>query len=57
MGFLNSLLLTLIKALHTFIDNYAVTIIVFTLVIKLVVMPLNLKSRKSTQRMQLVQPK
>ena len=57
MGFLNSLLLTLIKALHTFIDNYAVTIIVFTILIKLVVMPLNLKSRKSTQRMQLVQPK
>ena len=57
MGFLNSLLLTLIKALHTIINNYAVTIIVFTLVIKLVVMPLNLKSRKSTQRMQLVQPK
>jgi len=57
MGFLNSLLLTLIKALHTFINNYAVTIIVFTLIIKLVVMPLNLKSRKSTQRMQLVQPK
>ena len=57
MGFLNSLLLTLIKALHTFIDNYAVTIIVFTILIKLVVMPLNLKSRKSTQRMQLIQPK
>ena len=57
MGFLNSLLLTLIKALHTIINNYAVTIIVFTILIKLVVMPLNLKSRKSTQRMQLVQPK
>ena len=57
MGFLNSLLLTLIKAMQTFINNYAVTIIVFTILIKLVVMPLNLKSRKSTQRMQLVQPK
>jgi len=57
MGFLNSLLLTLIKALQTFINNYAVTIIIFTILIKLVVMPLNLKSRKSTQRMQLVQPK
>jgi len=57
MGFLNSLLLTLIKALQTFINNYAVTIIVFTILIKLVVMPLNLKSRKSTQRMTAVQPK
>ena len=37
MSFLNSLLLTLIKALHTFINNYALTIIVFTILIKLVV--------------------
>jgi len=57
MGFLNSLLLTLIKALQTVINNYALTIIVFTILIKLVVMPLNLKSRKSTQRLTAVQPK
>ena len=57
MGFLNSLLLTLIKGLHAIINNYAITIIVFTILIKLVIMPLNLKSRKSTQRMTAVQPK
>ena len=57
MSFLNSLLLTLIKALHTFINNYALTIIVFTILIKLVVMPLNLKSRRSTMRMSTIQPK
>lgn len=57
MSFLNSLLLTLIKALHTLINNYALTIIVFTILIKLVVMPLNLKSRRSTMRMSSVQPK
>ena len=57
MGFLNSLLLTTIKALQTLINNYAVTIIVFTILIKLVVMPLNLKSRRSTMRMASVQPK
>ena len=57
MGFLNSLLLTLIKGLHVIINNYAVTIIVFTILIKLVVMPLTPKSRKSTQRMTAVQPK
>ena len=28
MGFLNSLLLTLIRALHSIINNYALTIIV-----------------------------
>lgn len=57
MSFLNSLLLTLIKGLHTLINNYALTIIVFTILIKLVVMPLNLKSRRSTMRMSSVQPK
>ncbi|MBQ7886492.1 MAG: YidC/Oxa1 family membrane protein insertase [Clostridia bacterium] len=45
------------KGLHAIINNYAITIIVFTILIKLVVMPLNLKSRKSTQRMTAVQPK
>lgn len=57
MSFLNSLLLTLIKALHSIINNYALTIIVFTILIKLVVMPLNLKSRRSTMRMTTIQPK
>lgn len=57
MNFLNTLLLTIMKGLHTVINNYALTIIVFTLLIKLVVMPLNLKSRRSTQRMTSVQPK
>ena len=57
MDFLNTLLLSLIKALHTVINNYALTIIVFTILIKLVVMPLNLKSRRSTMRMSSVQPK
>ena len=57
MSFLNSLLLTLIKAMHGFINNYALTIILFTIVIKLLVMPLNLKSRRSTMRMSSVQPK
>lgn len=57
MSFLNSLLLTVIKALHTFINNYALTIIVFTLLIKLLLMPLNLKSRRSTMRMSSISPK
>ena len=57
MNILNSLLLTIMRMLHTVIDNYALTIIVFTILIKLVVMPLNLKSRRSTMRMATVQPK
>ncbi len=57
MNFLNSMLLTLIRALHTIINNYALTIIIFTVLIKLVIMPMNLKSRRSTMRMTAVQPK
>lgn len=57
MNFLNTALLALIKALYTVINNYALTIIIFTILIKLVVMPLNLKSRRSTMRMTGVQPK
>ena len=57
MGFLNSLLLTVIKAMQSFVNNYALTIILFTILIKLVVLPLNVKSRRSTMRMASVQPK
>ena len=57
MGFLNSLLLTVIKTMQTFINNYAITIILFTILIKVVVLPLNIKSRRSTMRMSSVQPK
>jgi len=57
MGFLNSLLLTIIKAMQSVINNYALTIILFTILIKLVVLPLNVKSRRSTMRMSSVQPK
>ncbi|MBR1709550.1 MAG: YidC/Oxa1 family membrane protein insertase [Clostridia bacterium] len=57
MSFLNNLLLTAIKAIYSLINNYAVTIIVFTILIKLVVMPLNLRSRRSTMKMATVQPK
>ena len=57
MSFLNSLLLTLIRAVYSIINHYALTIIVFTILIKLLVMPLNLKSRRSQMRMSSVQPK
>ena len=46
MGFLNDLLLTLINALYSVVNNYALTIILFTILIKVCVSPLNLKSRR-----------
>ena len=57
MNFLNDLLLTVIKGLYSVINNYAVTIIVFTVLIKVLVMPLNLGSRRSTMKMSALQPK
>ena len=57
MGALNNFLLMLMRAIHSVINNYALTIIVFTILIKLIVMPLNLKSRRSTMRMSTLQPK
>lgn len=57
MSFLNSLLLAIIRTMYSVINDYALTIIVFTILIKLLIMPLNLKSRRSTMRMSTLQPK
>ena len=50
MGFLNSLLLTIIRALHTIINNYALTIIVFTILIKVAVLPLSKKLSEGAEK-------
>lgn len=57
MSFLNSLLLTIIRTMYGVINDYALTIIVFTILIKLLIMPLNLRSRRSMLRMTAIQPK
>ena len=51
MGFLNDLLLTLIKALYSVVNNYALTIILFTVLIKLAVSPLKVFQRFSFLKM------
>jgi len=47
----------LIDLLYGFIGNYGITIIIFTLVVKLCLYPLYIKQTKSTARMAEVQPK
>ncbi len=47
----------LIRFLHSFIGNYGWAVIVFTLLVKLLVMPLDLKQRRSMKKMAEVQPK
>lgn len=47
----------LLSLLYGFIDNYGITIIVFTIIVKLCLYPLYIKQTKSMARMSEVQPK
>lgn len=47
----------LLSLLYGFIDNYGITIIVFTIIVKLCLYPLYIKQTKSMARMSDVQPK
>lgn len=47
----------LLSFLYGFIDNYGITIIVFTIIVKLCLYPLYIKQTKSTARMSEIQPK
>lgn len=50
-------MLPLLKFLHSFISNYGLVIILFSLIIKIVLHPLTKQSMKSMKKMQLLQPK
>lgn len=47
---------TILRLFYSLINNYGVSIILFTLLVKLALFPLDLKQRKSMARMQKVQP-
>lgn len=47
----------LMSLIYKLIPNYAIAIIVFTLVTKIIIFPMNYKTQKSAARMQLLQPK
>lgn len=57
MNFLNSFLLTIINGINAIVPSYGLSILLFTLLIKLCVTPLDLKSRRSMQRMSALNPK
>ncbi len=46
----------LIKTIYEVVQNYGVAIILFTLLIKLILLPLNIKSQKSMRKQQIIQP-
>ena len=43
--------------MYQLVHNYAVALILFTIVTKLLMLPLSIKQQKSTIKMQLIQPK
>lgn len=47
----------LMSLIYDLVQNYAVAIILFTLVTKLILFPVSYKTQKSSARMQLIQPK
>ena len=48
--------LWVLKSMHTFIPNYGIILIVFSIMVKLLVYPLTKRSYQSTQAMQSIQP-
>lgn len=54
--FIAQILSVLIRPIYGIVNNYGWTIIIFTVIIKLVTLPFTIKSQKSMARMQQVQP-
>lgn len=56
MDAINTFLAGILSGIDTIVNNYGWSIVVFTVLIKLVLFPLDLKSRKSMRRMTALQP-
>lgn len=57
MNFIAQPLSLLLKFIYEMIGNYGISIIVFTIVVKLLLVPLTIKQTKSMKSMQEIQPK
>lgn len=57
MGYIYRAFGFILKAIYDLCQNYGISIILLTLVIKLIVLPLTLKQQKSMTKMQRIQPK
>ena len=55
-GFLAFILGPLMALLYRLIPNYAVTMIVFTVLVRVAMLPLAIKQQKSTAKMSVYQP-
>ncbi len=57
MFFISEWLKVVLEFIYRFVGNYGWAVVLFTLLIRLVVMPLDIKSKKSMRRMTAIQPK
>ena len=46
----------LMKGCYKLVQNYAVALLIFTLITRIILLPLSIKQQKSTARMSLIQP-
>ncbi len=53
---MNEFLVNILNAINSVVQNYGWSIVVFTILIKLIITPLDVKSRKSMRRMTKLQP-
>ena len=56
LGFIGDILRWALDLIYSLVGNYGWAVLIFTLLIRLVLMPLDIKSRKSMIAMQRVQP-
>ncbi|MBN1777192.1 MAG: YidC/Oxa1 family membrane protein insertase [Clostridiales bacterium] len=56
MGPINTFLFNILSGINSFIGNYGWSIVIFTIIIKTLLLPLDFKSRKSMRRMSDLQP-
>ena len=57
MGFLGTPLGWIMRFIYDFIQNYGFTLIIFTILVRMLMFPLSVKQQKSTAKMQVFQPK
>lgn len=57
MDAISGVLTQIFNWIHSFVPNYGVDIIIFTLLLKVVLLPFNILQTKSTVKTQMVQPK
>ena len=57
MGGINGFFISILEGIHSFVGNYGWSVVVFTLFVRMLVLPLDIKSRRGMRAMTRVQPK